>query len=160
MHNEVVGGYTGFTLSVRPSVHPSVRPASPVRSVAPTVLFGSILYLNILSSNFRRCVACKVSNNISKFVFLAIFLIFNFDFCLLLTWDPMWITSMGNHGAAGGISERRRSSFVRNVDRNTDIFPYFRSISIFRYCISNNAVNSCIFYIWLDWHLLFVDYIK
>ena len=23
----------------------------------------------------------------------------------------MWITSMGNHGAAGGISERRRSSF-------------------------------------------------
>ena len=30
--------------------------------------------------------------------------------CLVLTWDLMWITSMGNHGAARGISERRRSS--------------------------------------------------
>ena len=50
-HNEVVGGYTGFTPSVRPSVRLSV-----------------------------------------------------------LTWALMWITSMGNHGAAGGISERRHSS--------------------------------------------------
>ena len=30
--------------------------------------------------------------------------------CLLLTWDLIWITSMGNHGAAWGISERRRSN--------------------------------------------------
>ena len=29
---------------------------------------------------------------------------------LVLTWDLMWITSMGNHGAVGGISKRRRSS--------------------------------------------------
>ena len=64
------GGYIGFT----PSVHPSVCPASCVPSVAPTVLVGSILYLCILSSNFRRCVACKVSCKISKFAFLAIFL--------------------------------------------------------------------------------------
>ena len=59
--------------SVRPSVHPSVRPsrihpASRVCSVGPTVLVGSISYLYILSSNFRRCVACKVSCKISKFV--------------------------------------------------------------------------------------------
>ena len=53
---EVVGGYIGFTPSVRPSVCPSVHPASRVRSVAPTVLVGSISYLYILSSNFRRCV--------------------------------------------------------------------------------------------------------
>ena len=39
-------------------VCPSVCPASSVRSVAPTVLVGSISYLHILSSNFRRCVAC------------------------------------------------------------------------------------------------------
>ena len=75
-HNEVVGGYTGFTPSVRPSVRPSVcpsvRPASRVRSVAPTILIGSISYVYILSSNFRRCVAYKVSGKISKFVFLAI----------------------------------------------------------------------------------------
>ena len=50
-----------------------VRPASRVRSVVPTVLVGSISYLYILSSNFRRCVACKVYSKISKFVFLAIF---------------------------------------------------------------------------------------
>ena len=50
--SKVVGGYIGFT--------PSVRPASCVRSVAPTVLVGSISYLCILSSNFRRFVVCRV----------------------------------------------------------------------------------------------------
>ena len=47
----------GFT----PSVRPSVRPASRVRSVAPTVLVGSISFLYLLSSEWRRCVACDVS---------------------------------------------------------------------------------------------------
>ena len=48
-HNEVVGGYIGFTQSVCPSVRPSrVRPASCVRSVASTVLVGSISYSCIL----------------------------------------------------------------------------------------------------------------
>ena len=64
--------------SVRPSVCPSFRPASRVRSVVPTVLVGSISYLYILSSNFRRCVACKVSckiwifGNFLKFVTLTL----------------------------------------------------------------------------------------
>ena len=49
-HNEVVGGVYWFH-----SVRPFVRPASRVRSVVPTVLVGSISYLPILSSNFRRC---------------------------------------------------------------------------------------------------------
>ena len=62
-------GYIGFT----PSVRLSVRPASCVRSVAPTVLIGSISYLYILSSNFRRYVACTDSCKISKFEFWAIF---------------------------------------------------------------------------------------
>ena len=60
---KVVGGYIGFT----PSVHPSVCPASRVHSVASTVVVWSISYLHILSSNFRRCVACKVSCKISTF---------------------------------------------------------------------------------------------
>ena len=38
------------------SVRLSVRPASGVRSVAFSVLVGSISYVYILSSNFRRCV--------------------------------------------------------------------------------------------------------
>ena len=46
--------------SVRPSTRPSVRPTSHVRFVAPTVLVGSFSYLYMLSSNFRRCVKCKV----------------------------------------------------------------------------------------------------
>ena len=105
-HNEVVGRVYWFH-SVRPSVCPSVRPASRVRSVTPTVLVGSISSLHILSSNFRRCVACKVSckiwifGNFFKFVTLTLS-------CFHL--DLMWIPSVGNHGAAEGISERRRSS--------------------------------------------------
>ena len=74
-----------FSLIIRPrttkllgvywfrSVRPSVCSTSCVRSVAPTVLVGSISYSYILSSNFRRCVACKGSGKIWKFQFLAIF---------------------------------------------------------------------------------------
>ena len=32
--------------------------------------------------------------------------------CLVLTWDLMWMTRMGNNGTAGSISERRHSSLV------------------------------------------------
>ena len=78
-HNEVVGGYIGF--------HPSVRPVSRVYSVAPTVLVGSISYLHILSSNFRRSVACKVYCKIFLF-----FLICNFDFVLF--WLGIWCESL------------------------------------------------------------------
>ena len=105
LYNEVVGGVYWFHL-----VRPSVRPAFRVRSVAPTVLVGSISYLYILSSNFRRCVACIVYCKISKFELLAIFLNLQLWLFLVLTLDLIWIPSMGNHGAAGGISERRRSS--------------------------------------------------
>ena len=68
---------------------PCVRPTSRVRFEAPTVLVGSILYLCILSSNFRR-------RNMPVWL------------CLLLTL--MWITTMGNHGVAGDISEYRCSN--------------------------------------------------
>ena len=89
-------GYIGFTPSVCPSVstfvRPSVLPAFRVHSVLPTVLVGSISYFDILSSNFRRCVACKVSCKISTFGFLAIFLICNFDFVLFWLW--IWCESL------------------------------------------------------------------
>ena len=38
----------------------SVCGQNGVRSVSSTILIGSISYLHILSSNFRRCVACNV----------------------------------------------------------------------------------------------------
>ena len=94
--------------SVRPSIRPSVHPASHVRSVTPTVLVGFISYLYILSSNFRWCVACKASCKILNF----------WQFCLLLTWDLMWITSMANHGAAGVISENAGVLVVLVQNRN------------------------------------------
>ena len=61
--NEVERGVYWFHL-VRPSVCPSVRLSvcgqNRVCSVSSTILIGSISYLHILSSNFRRCVACNV----------------------------------------------------------------------------------------------------
>ena len=91
--NEVERAYTGFTSSVRLSIHlsihPSVRPPvclsvcgqNRVRSVTSTILVGSISYSHILSSNFRRCVACNVCFKIWKFeMFTQILWICNLDF--------------------------------------------------------------------------------
>ena len=75
--------------SVRPSVHPSIRPASHVHSVAPTVLLGSISYLYILPSNLWRCVACKVSCKILIFG--------NFFKCVTLTLSYFDLGSEVNH---------------------------------------------------------------
>ena len=59
--------------SIRPSVHPYCIPC-PLCSVYS---FGWIQFISILlSSNFWRYVACKVSCKIIKFQFLAIFLKF------------------------------------------------------------------------------------
>ena len=64
-------------MSVRPSVRPSVRLSvcgqNRVSSVSSRILIGSISYLHILSSNFRRCVACDAHFKIKKFEILAIF---------------------------------------------------------------------------------------
>ena len=68
----------GILVSLHPSVCLSVRLTSHVCSVAPTVLVGSISYLCILSSNFRKCVTCKVSckiwtfGNFLKFITLTL----------------------------------------------------------------------------------------
>ena len=76
--------------SVRPSVPRPYRvcPPSYVRSVAPTVLVGSISYLHILSSNFRRCVPCQVSckiyGNFLKYV----------SFNIVLFWLGIWCESL------------------------------------------------------------------
>ena len=75
--NEVERGvywYHLVRLSVRPSVCLSVCGQNRVRSVSSTILIGSISYLHILSSNFRRCVACNARFNIQKFEILANFL--------------------------------------------------------------------------------------
>ena len=78
---KLIVGYTGITLSVCPSVRLSVRPSvrpsvcgqNRVRSVSSRILIGSISYLHILSSNFRRCVACNARFKMQKFEILANF---------------------------------------------------------------------------------------
>ena len=64
----------GILVSPCPSVRLSVCGQNRVRSVSSTILIGSISYLHILSSNFRRCVACNARFKIQKFESLAIFL--------------------------------------------------------------------------------------
>ena len=91
------GGYTGFTSPVHPSVRLSVCPSvcgqNRVRSVTFTILAGSISHLHILLSNFR-CVTCNVSLQNSK-IWIIVWL------CLVLTWDLIWISTMGSRGWVG-----------------------------------------------------------
>ena len=66
--NEVERGVYWYHL-----VRLSVCGQNRVRSVSSTILIGSISYLHILSSDFRRCVACNACFKIQKFNILAIF---------------------------------------------------------------------------------------
>ena len=77
-----------------------------VRPVAHTVLIGSISYLYIFSSKFRRCVECKVSCKILQ-NFWQFFKICNFVMFWLVIWcqSLVWVI-MGRRG----ISERRHSN--------------------------------------------------
>ena len=70
--NEVERGVYWFHV-VRLPVCLSVCGQNHVRSVSSTILVISILYLHILSSNFRKCVMCKGYCKIPKFEFLANF---------------------------------------------------------------------------------------
>ena len=90
--NEVERGYTGFILSVFPSVDRMV----------------SALYLQQYSSDsFHICTSYQAaSEGVSpvKFVskFTNIWEVLEIWLCLLLTWDPIWLNSMGNHVGGGG----------------------------------------------------------
>ena len=67
--NEVDRGVYWYHL-----VRLSVCGQNRVRSVYSTILIGSISYLHILSSNFRRCVACNARffGKFLKFVTLTL----------------------------------------------------------------------------------------
>ena len=65
-----------------------------VRSVASTVPDGFFPYLVQMITSMRRCVACDD---------LRPWPISLRSFDLVLTWDPTWLNSVGNHEAAGGI---------------------------------------------------------
>ena len=65
-----------------------------VRSVASIVLDGFFPYLIQMITSMRRCVACDD---------LWPWPISPRSLDLVLTWDPTWLNSVGNHEAAGGI---------------------------------------------------------
>ena len=65
-----------------------------VRSVASTVPDRFFPYLVQMITSIRRCVACDD---------LWPWPISSRSFDLVLTWDPTWLNSVGNHEAAGGI---------------------------------------------------------
>ena len=95
-----------------------------VRSVIFSVLDRLFPYLPQIITTIRGCAVCKVYNKILKFQFLANFSNFsaftlkkNLQFCLhsfhiFLTWDLIWINSMGRLGV---FSERRHSSCSSSV---------------------------------------------
>ena len=90
-----------FGLDLHFQGHSALTLKNRVRSVASTVLGGFFPYSVQMITSMRRCVACDdlwpwpISSRL---------------FDLVLTWDPTWRNSVGNHEAAGVFSERRRSN--------------------------------------------------
>ena len=91
-----------------------------VRSVTFLVLDQLFPYSPQIVTTIRGCVAFLVYNKNLNFDFSQIFIIFRLSPCFDLgpdmKWSIVWswfqnelINSMGNHGAAGISSERRRS---------------------------------------------------
>ena len=86
----------GILVSPCPSVRLSVCGQNRVRSVSSTILIGSISYLHILSSNFRRCVACNARFKIQNFEILANFFKFvTLTLTLTLTFVFFWLVVFG-----------------------------------------------------------------
>ena len=65
-----------------------------VRSAASTIPDGFFPYVVQMITSIRRCVAC---NDLWPWP------ISSRSFDLVLTWDPTWLNSVGNHEAADGI---------------------------------------------------------
>ena len=86
--------------SVRPSVRLSVRPASCVRSVAPTVLVGSISYLYISERRHSSC--SSYSEQCLKKWHIRLYLEALYQLCLAMSSAVMWyeywlISDIWNH---------------------------------------------------------------
>ena len=80
--------------SVRPSFHPSVCPFHIPCLLCSAYSSGwiHVIFIYILSSNFRKCVACKVPSKILNLNFRQFFKICNLDFVLF--WPRIWCESL------------------------------------------------------------------
>ena len=72
-----------------------------------SINYGHLADLQKFATDHNKKNFHLIKYLLATFIFFPFFSICT---CLVLTWDLMWITSMGNHVAVGGISERRHSS--------------------------------------------------
>ena len=73
-------------------------------------------------TTMRRCVACDD---------LWPWPISSRSLDHVLPWDPTWLNRVGNHEAAGVSSERRRSSWIRDIHNwDMDIHDYLMDVNI------------------------------
>ena len=95
------GGY--WFHSVRPSVHPSVRPSRIPCPLCSAFSSGWIHFIciHLIKQLQKVCRVQSFWQNCKNLIFGIFFLNLQLWLCLHLTWDLMWITSMGNHEAAG-----------------------------------------------------------
>ena len=80
--------FGGILVSLTPSVHP----ASPVRSVTPTVLVGSILYYTSIQATSEGVSHVKFLAQFQNLNFWQFLKICNFDFVLF--WLGIWCESL------------------------------------------------------------------
>ena len=116
----------------------SVCGQNPVHSVCSTILAGSISYLHILSSNFRRCVACNFFLNQKPWSFDKFFKFVTLTLsCIDLGWG--WV-GVGGGGLVGCVSSEPRHSSCSSL--------------CFLFCLSHCSVVCFILLYWttLLWH--------
>ena len=116
---KLLGGYTGFTPSVRPSVRLSVRPSRIPCPLCSTCSFGWIHFIfTHLIKQLQK--VCRVWSFLQNFKICIFGNFFKFVTLTLscFTWDLMWITNMGNHGAAG-VSQNEGVLVVSKLSMDT-----------------------------------------
>ena len=116
---EVERGLTGFTssvcLSVRPSDRPSVCPfvcgQIRVHFVTSTIRGESISYNTSDQAALEGVLLVKVVANFKNENFWNFFSNLELWLCFVLTWDLIWINSVGDHWGGVVFSECRRFRF-------------------------------------------------
>ena len=94
LHNEVVGGYIGFTLSIPPSVCPSVRPSRIPCMLCSTYSSGWIhfIFIHLIKQFPKVCRVFGFLQHLKIWIFGNFFKICNFDFVFF--WLGIWCESL------------------------------------------------------------------
>ena len=109
---KLLGGYTGFTPSIPPSVRLSVRPSRMPCPLSNIYSYGWILFILGPDDHYHERV-CGAPWPLTLTYIIKVIRPWLWKSCLLcnvfssrsiifLTWDPIWLNSVGNHGGGGG----------------------------------------------------------